>query len=64
MELCHVQYLSDALHCRATVTLRSQRLKNEEGTKDPKDEDERGAYTTAKDQNESYYTEPLGLTSY
>ena len=34
-----VMYLPKALQCMATVTLRSQRLRNEDGTKDPDDKE-------------------------
>ena len=45
----------------AIVTLRSKRVRNEEGAKDPDEEEEekRCTHIATKDWNKSYYTEDI-----
>ena len=47
----------------ATVALRSQRLRNEEGANVPDKEEEEGCtHNTAKDRNKSYYNKATGAS--
>ena len=48
----------------ATVTRRSQKLRNDEGSKDLDEEEEKEGciHNTAKDRNEGYYTGAIGAS--
>ena len=56
---CSVIYLPEALQCKATVTLGSQRLWDEKGAKDPNEEKEECTNTATKNWNKTYYTEAI-----
>ena len=53
-------YLTEALQFMATVTLRPLRLRNEEGARDPDEEEGGCTHTTSKVGNKGYYTEAIG----
>ena len=57
-------YLPEDLWCMATITFKSQRLKNEVGAKNSDEDDEGCTRTTAKDKNKSHIPRQSGLASY